>query len=149
MISGKQTAFSLVEVVLALGIAVLGIVVIIGLLSTGMNVQYVSSGNTDAANTATRILAMRQAAPTDNLGDKNPLPSLDQTEQESPGEGYVKADGSVVPDASSAAFHIIYRVGKTNYTEPKTANVYLALAWPAAAGDKAPNRYEVFTTVSW
>ncbi len=144
--------FSLVEVVLALAIFSGGIVVIVNLIAVLLQVNGDTVQNTRAANTVSRILAVRRSAPCVELpayGTGALLPRLNQPYTGQKQTAYITEDGTVVPDAGSAAFFAIYCTGTNDSMGRNTSGVYVALTWPAGAAGNTRNLYEVYTTVAW
>lgn len=70
------TAFSLVEVVLAVGIATFGILLVVGLLPVGMQSTRTSLEETAAINFMGAIIIDRQATPYDQTSKIYALPAL-------------------------------------------------------------------------
>lgn len=142
-------AFSLVEVVLALGICAFVLVALIGLFSTGLRTGRESEEQVQAANLASQIVATRLAAPTaTNLADfAIPLSALTNSYADiSPSTGtLVGLDGRT---NSSPAYRLICRAGTNAQTGPRLAQVYVMLSWPYQAPlTNAAGRYEVLTYV--
>lgn len=144
----QRIAFTLVEVILALGITSFAILTIIGLLSVALRTNGESVGTVQAANAASRILAVRRASPT-NVFPGALLPSLARTWSATPTTGYVSEDGTPVASLSGASFYVSYEAGTNANTGVNMAGVHLWLGWPPAAKQNAPNRYEVYSVVSW
>jgi Tfp pilus assembly protein PilV len=140
-------AFTLVEVVIALGLMVFGIIVVLGLLSVVLETNRESKGQLGAADTASHMVAARRAAPTNTVADLV-LPVINQDWNATKGTGYVSSDGKVAT-ASQAAFYATYQVGTNVGTGTRAGDVDVVLSWPAAAAANAQNHYEIFTTVSW
>jgi len=140
-----------------LGICSFAVLTLIGILSVSLRTNGESIANSQAANAASRILAVRRAAPTANLStnltgtgpNRILLPALNRPWNAASVSAYVADDGTVVPDAAGAAFYAAYRVGTNADTGASAAQVYLLLAWPPGAGERAPNRYEIATVVAW
>jgi len=143
-------AFSLVEVVLALGICAFVLVALIGLFSTGLRTGRESEEQVQAANLASQILATRIAAPTtsSNLSDfAIPLSSLTNSYADVfPSTGaLVGLDGRT---NSTPAYRIICRAGTNAQTGPRLAQVYVMLSWPYQASiTNSAGRYEALTYV--
>jgi type II secretory pathway pseudopilin PulG len=143
-------AFSLVEVVLALGICAFVLVALIGLFSTGLRTGRESEEQVQAANLASQILATRLAAPTTSSNLNNfaiPLTALTN----SYGDVYASSGGLVGLDGrtnSTPAYRIICRAGTNAQTGPRLAQVYVMLSWPYQASiSNAAGRYEALTYV--
>ncbi|GAT31837.1 Verru_Chthon cassette protein B [Terrimicrobium sacchariphilum] len=143
-------AFSLVEVVLALGICAFVLVALIGLFSTGLRTGRESEEQVQAANLASQILATRLAAPTTSSNLNNfaiPLTALTN----SYGDVYASSGGLVGLDGrtnSTPAYRIVCRAGTNAQTGPRLAQVYVMLSWPYQASiSNAAGRYEALTYV--
>ncbi len=145
------SGFTLVEVVLALGIVVFGIVIIMGLLSVLLQTHRESENQMRAADTASNLIAIRRVSPTNTLAAAADtfLPTLNQNWDSTKGAGYISEDGKATATASSAAFYATYQVGTNAGTGGRGANVDVVLSWPAAASANAQNHYEIFTAISW
>jgi type II secretory pathway pseudopilin PulG len=147
--SRESAAFSLVEVVLALGIMVFGVVVVIGLLSVVLQTTRESRDQMGAADAASHIIAVRRAEPTNSLANVF-LPAVNQDWDSPPATGgsYISDDGAPAT-AASATFYATYHVGTNAGTGTRAGNIDISLFWPAGASTNAQSHYEVFTTVSW
>lgn len=143
-------AFSLVEVVLALGICAFVLVALLGLFSTGLRASRESEEQVQAANLASLILATRMASPT---SDTN-LPHF-ALPANALGKGYgdiFGANGAMVgldgKTNSTPAYRIICKAGTNSATGPRLAQVHLMLSWPAQAPlQTAAGRYETLVYV--
>ncbi len=67
--TASVAAFSLVEVVVALGIFTFALVAIIGLFVTGLNTNKESSDQIQAANFASLLISSRRALPTNVIAN--------------------------------------------------------------------------------
>lgn len=142
--------FSLVEVVLALGICAFVLVALLGLFSTGLRAGRESEEQVQAANLASQILATRIAAPSDTNLASFAIPAAALTNafaDISPsGGGLVGLDGRT---NSTPAYRIVCRAGTDSETGPRLARVYLMLSWPyQAALSNAAGRYEICSYVT-
>ena len=143
-------AFSLVEVVLALGICAFVLVALIGLFSTGLRSGRESEEQVQAANLASQILATRLAAPTSSSNLSNfaiPADALMTNYRDiyGTGGGLVGLDGRT---NGTAAYRIVCRAGTNAQTGPRLAQVYIMLSWPYQASiSNAAGRYEALTYV--
>jgi len=144
-------AFSLVEVVVALGICVFVLVTIMGLYSTGMRVNRESQNQIQEANLASLIIASRRAAPTNASQLAIPASALTGPFTNAYPNGqltnYVGSDG-MITNAANAAYVVSCRAGTNAMTGPNTAQVYLMLSWPAQANPAvSSDHYEVTTYI--
>jgi uncharacterized protein (TIGR02598 family) len=150
MNSTDSRAFSLVEVVLALGICAFVLVALMGLFSTGLRASRESEEQVQAANLASLILATRMAAPNSDTNLPNfalPADALSRPY----GEVFGAAGGMVGLDGktnSTPAYRIVCKAGTNSSTGPRLAQVHLMLTWPADAPlQHAAGRYETLSYV--
>jgi len=144
--------FSLVEVVIALGICVFVLVALMGLFSSGWKMGRESEDQVQAANLASQIIALRMASPTSGPTTNTAIPytvmTQSYTNAYNTADRFVSFDGTLLPDATDAAYRIACNVGTNTSTGSKVSQVYLRLTWPAqAAATNAAGRYEVTTYV--
>jgi Tfp pilus assembly protein PilV len=147
-VAGRK-AFSLAEVVIALGLCVFVLVALIGLFSAGLRLSRESEGQIRAANAATQLITAWVASPTSGT---NGIPSAALTQSYGDAFGgqtnYLTEDGIVSTSPGSAAFRITCNTGTNASTGSKLAQIYLLLTWPPqAAPANAAGRYEVLTYV--
>lgn len=144
----KKAAFSLIEVVLAVGIFAFVAVALIGLFSYGLKINRESVDEMEATALAQSLLSLRVAGPTNALTNCA-LPPLDQAAEIAPTSPvYVSASGALVPDAADARFGLVYRI-RPQPVPAGISSVYMCLFWPAQAEtDKAQGRCEIFRTVA-
>lgn len=144
--------FSLVEVVIALGICVFVLVALMGLFSSGWKMGRESEDQVQAANLASQIIALRMASPTNGPTTTAAIPysKMKQayTNAYNSPDQFVSFDGTLLPDATGAAYRIACNVGTNVSTGSQVSQVYLRLTWPPqAAATNAAGRYEVCTYV--
>jgi type II secretory pathway pseudopilin PulG len=148
----KTKAFSLVEVVLALGVISFALVTIMGLFGVGLTIDKESSDKTQAADLAALILSMRRALPTTN-DSTLPLPPLTNTTAVTSNSAPVAVaiNGTTITNnvPISDIYDLNYRISPGSATN--MVNVYLLLWWPA--GTKPPignasSYYEISTEVA-
>jgi len=149
----RRRAFSLVEVVLALGICVFVLIALIGLFSSGWRTSRESEEQIRAANLASRLIAVRMAAPTTGPSATDGIP-FDKLSQPygsvfSGTDAYVTSDGAVSPNLTAdAAYRMTCFAGTNAETGPKLSQVYLRLSWPPQATAALANGwYETLTYV--
>lgn len=144
----RNPAFSLVEVVLAVGIFAFVAVALIGLFSFGLKLNRESVDEMEATALAQAMLNARKAAPTNSLPNCA-LPRLDQAAEIPPSSPvYISADGSTHPSAINSRFGMVYRIAPQP-SPSGISSVYLCLFWPSAAGaNKAQGRCEIISTVA-
>lgn len=146
-------AFSLVEVVLALGICAFVLVALLGLFSTGLRASRESEEQVQAANLASQIFATRMAARSSDTNTPNfaiPASVLTNAYGSVFGSagGFVGLDGRTTPNADGAAYRILAMAGTNALTGPRTSQVYLMLSWPPqAALSNSAGHYETLTYI--
>jgi Tfp pilus assembly protein PilV len=151
----SSRGFSLVEVVLALGIVVFALFSMVGLLGVGLQNTQDSRERVQAATIAEQICSIRRAAPTTDLTSVQPnfpLPVLQTAANNLTSPIWVTRDG-VVTTQGNADFGFIYSITPRFDSVPaNTANgvsqVYLCLFWPPRASPTAAStgHYEITTT---
>lgn len=144
-------AFSLVEVLLALGICTFVIVGMIGLFGTGLQASRESEEQIQAADLATFLLATRAASPTAQISNfAIPASALTNTFASAfpTANNYVGFDGALTA-LDKAAYRITCRAGTNTDTGSRISKLYLMLSWPPAADAalSTTKRYEVLTYV--
>lgn len=148
-----SVAFSLVEVVMALGITSFALMAMLGLFTTGLKSSTESEKQMQAANLASLMLSRRQVAPTNSIsnpaGKSFALPPLNVAYGKAYNNGntltnYVDT-GGFITTADKAAFTITCQIGTTPITGDKVAQVYMMLTWPPRADPAGTQvgRYEL------
>jgi len=148
----ERVAFTLVEVVVALGIFSFAIMAIVGLFVVGLNTNKESSDQIQAANFASLLISSRRALPTSVIANFA-LPPLNAPY--SAAGTYltnslgVAADGTT--NVGAPAYNLFYQAGTNSVTGPHLALVHLVIWWPLAAVPPTNNpggRYELSTQVA-
>jgi uncharacterized protein (TIGR02598 family) len=129
----KRKAFSLIEVVIALGLFAFCIVGIVGLLPIAANSVKSVSIESTANNIAESISGFWQVAPSTastsggnfTMGNFTVGTTGNQT-------FYYNNDGSIVPDVTAASLRLIYDVNALSGF-PNTFTVNLTFTWPPNA----------------
>jgi uncharacterized protein (TIGR02598 family) len=141
-----QNGFSLIEVVLAIGVAAFCLVVMLGLIPTGLNTNKDSSGETAAANIARNILSDLRSTPKTNTTTpvyQIAFPTTTTPLTNSP--LYFDESGAT---NSARAIASKYRTTIVLTSNSPTISVWIGITWPAAASPStAPGRYEVVTAI--
>ncbi len=140
-------AFSLVEVVLALGICAFVLVAMIGLFQVGLTSARESEARLQAANMASLLIAQRTSSLT-NANFAIPLAAL--TNSYGPAftssNVYVADDGRITTSLSDAVYRITCLAGTNAATGPYASQIFLSLSWPPqAARANAQGSYETLT----
>src|SRR5437867_3861421 len=101
------SAFSLVEISIALGIAVFGIVGMLGLLSASMSANSASDRDTVIASMSRRVMGDLRSRAFDALWEENPW-KVSESKVSSQGSGlpathfFFKFDGTLLVDSNGA-----------------------------------------------
>ena len=141
----NMRGFSLVEVTLALGIAVFCLVVIFGLLSVGVNTSTTSVEQTSATNVLSEVAGDLRSAPdpypkgaaATTKVYKLPIPAAAATASPAPTPialsppVYLDADGALDSAAGSATYQL--NVWMTPGVGRSATIARLMLSWPPAA----------------
>ena len=150
----SSAAFTLVEVVVALGIFTFAIMAIVGLFVVGIHTNKESSDQIQAANLASLLISTRRAIPTNSIANFA-LPPLNVAFSSSgtylTNTAGVASDGTTGTASESPAYNLYYQVGTNNITGTHLARVYLMLWWPIGAAMPTNNpgaRYELSTQVA-
>ena len=151
----KRKAFSLVEVVLALGIVVFAGFALIGLLGVGLQTSHDSKEQLQAATIAEFLCSTRRAAPTNDLSPLQPnfpLPALNTAANNLKTPTFLTWDGLANTSSSRPArFGLLYQITPMVPTVPAgnttgTSTVYLCLYWPPSATPGANSSHFELTT---
>jgi uncharacterized protein (TIGR02598 family) len=147
---GGVIAFTLVEVVVAMGIFIFAFITVLALLNVALSRNRESSEQIQAANVASLLVATRRASPT-NAGtyfSSFALPHLDQSLVTNTTS--VGLDGTT-STSTGKTYNLLYTVGTNSVTGANVANVYLLLWWPLGAPMPTNNPsscFELSTQVS-
>lgn len=131
----RSRAFSLIEVVLALGLAAFAIVVIVGLLPVGLKLTSESEDESRAVNILSAVIADRQATPLDLPSHPYTLPALDSAV-----EGFfgVKDNEEYAgTDLANSRFRVDYRVTPPPANSLNPWLIWLRVSWPAQGASSA------------
>lgn len=144
-------AFTLVEVVVALGICTFALVAMVGMLDTGLQSGRDSEDQIQATNLASLLISTRMAAPTNTIANFA-IPASAMTNgygnAYSTGTNYVGFDGRLT-NSVNAAYQITCEAGTNAMTGSGVSQVYLMLSWPAELNvtNSAAKRYELLTYI--
>lgn len=139
----NKQGFSLVEVVLALGVISFAGMALLGVFSLGLDVNRESAEELEATHIAQSLLAERRAAP-ESPGLLSPLSQAGEASKLAP--LFLTREGEVTGQVTEAQYGLVYRI--TPSDSGAVSRVYLCLFWPAAAGaDHAQGRVELFTVI--
>ena len=148
----RQLAFSLVEVVLALGVVAVGVIAILGVFPTALQIGHSAQDETRAPHIAQSVFGSLVAGGSSQFSNvqlplyptpsptATPYLSIDLTTSSSPTSPtlYADNDGNLIQNATNAAYAIY--IFKNNSplgfpTPPATSanQVTVRVAWPANA----------------
>ena len=137
----RTHSFSLLEVVIALGVMAVGIVGILAVFPTALQTGHSAQDETRAAHIAQSVFGSLVAgAPSRFSAVLLPPTSvtIDLTASSSPTSPtlYADNDGKLIPTAATAAYAIFIYTNNSvrGFTDPASANlVTVRVAWPANA----------------
>jgi len=146
------SGFSLVEVIVALGIMSFVLVALMGLFTVGLRTDRDSSDAMQAANLASLLIAQRRTTPTNAPSDPMAafaLPSLQFSVSNfsfspfSASPVYLSSSGTVT-NRAAATYGLLYQANCQ-----QDADLYVMLFWPAlAAPTNAADKYEIHTRIA-
>jgi uncharacterized protein (TIGR02598 family) len=146
-------AFSLIEVVIAIGICSFALIAILGLFTTGLQSTKESEKQIQAADLASTMISLKCASPTNDISSLSnfAIKTYNMTNAvfsfPSQTTGYVGTDGQTTNTAAYAAFRYTYAAG-TTASGSGLSQVYLMLSWPPqATAATAAGRYEITTYI--
>jgi Tfp pilus assembly protein PilV len=145
----RRAAFSLLEVVIALGVITVGIVGILAVFPTALQTGHSAQDETRAAHIAQSVLGSLVAGASTHFSNAqlplypsaSPAPtplSIDLTTSLSPISPtlYADNDGNLIQNSTNATYAIFIYTNNSvpGFTDPGTANaVTVRVAWPAMA----------------
>ena len=136
----RTHSFSLLEVVIALGVIAVGIVGVLAVFPTALQTGHSAQDETRAAHIAQSVFGSLVAGATSqfNAVPLPPTPSIDLTTSSSPTSPtlYADNDGNLIPNSTNSAYAIFIYTNNAvpGFTDPASANlVTVRVAWPANA----------------
>ena len=152
-VSGRRArtrSFSLIEVVIALGVITVGIVGILAVFPTALQTGHAAQDETRAAHIAQSVFGSLAAGASSQFSNVqlplSPSPSPAPTPLSinlTTGSGttpavtlYADNDGNLIANSTNAAYAILLYTNNTvpGFTDPASANqVTVRVAWPASA----------------
>jgi len=141
------TGFSLVEVVMALGILAFAITALLGAFAVGMNTDRESIEELEATHILQSIIAERRANPT--LTNTNMLLPVLNTDSTCSSSNALSLDeiGRLQQGTRNGKFGLLYRIAPAPNTN--SASVYCAIYWPGrATPENAQGRVEMTTRIA-
>jgi len=124
--------FSLTEVTIAIGIVAFGLLVLFGLLPTGLNVVRESSDESIAVNILTSATSDISATPKEgNTSSRFSIPT--KVDEDAEGQLYFDEYGNRVDTQDEAIYRLRWQARPRNAGTHTPPNILLQVAWPAAA----------------
>lgn len=131
--ASHRGAFSLVEVVLALGITTFCLISLMGLFALGLQTEKVSSDVLKISHLAQGILTERRIAPSADLGEDFPIPALLGGTSAARTTVKLNHDGRIASGGEESICALSYRIDAPPAGSRKGFTVYLDFYWPAHA----------------
>ena len=131
-----SSAFTLVEIVMALGLCSFCLVALLGLFSVGLKIEQDGTAELGASHLLQSLIATRRAAPAADLSStKFPLPALTAGTNVPPTTVIIDASGNLVNSASdpNARYALHYQVDAPAAPKFAPFRVSVCLTWPPAA----------------
>ena len=137
----RTHSFSLLEVVIALGVIAVGIVGVLAVFPTALQTGHSAQDETRAAHIAQSVFGSLVAGATSRF-NAVPLPptplSIDLTASSALTSPtlYADNDGNLIPNSTNSAYAIFIFTNNAvpGFTDPASANlVTVRVAWPATA----------------
>jgi uncharacterized protein (TIGR02598 family) len=125
-------SFSLIEVVIALGVATFAILVIVALLPAGIRSTKDSLDETHAVNILSQIISDRRSTPYANSSSIYSIPALTGTTQISNYFGILD-DDQYSSTLSAATYRVDYIITPPASGQLGPYQLYLKVSWPAAS----------------
>ena len=141
-----KDAFTLTEVVLALGIASFALIGMIGLLPVGFKAVAETDNDSRVVSLLSSIITDRRASPFASPSTRYNFPSL-KTPSSPSSHFDVAEDGSLVGGGSSARFRVHYLITPPASNSLEPYRVWLRVTQPAA-GANQPTLFETIATFS-
>jgi len=137
----RTHSFSLLEVVIALGVIAVGIVGVLAVFPTALQTGHSAQDETRAAHIAQSVFGSLVAGATSQF-NAAPLPSTSSIDLTAPPSSptsptlYADNDGNLIPNSTNSAYAIFIYTNNAvpGFTDPASANlVTVRVAWPANA----------------
>ncbi|MEI6492669.1 MAG: hypothetical protein WCO94_08990 [Verrucomicrobiota bacterium] len=148
---GESAGFSLVEVVMAVGIVAFCLLAIVGLAGVGMKVNRDAVEEMKATMLGSQLLQLRREFPTntDQAAGTLPFGSILVTDPASGTDfstNFVMADGRQCA-ATNAAYRVLYRIQPNPVGRSST--VALRVEWPVQSPSSGASATELVTEILW
>ena len=134
--------FSLVEVILALGLASFALIALIGLLSVAFRSSRDTAEETRVVSILETMVADRMVSPQGTNSTMYGIPPLSA---ESSSTIYIREDGSVGSQASDARFRIDIRAHPAA-GQGRPGYMHFQATWPPGAAPSAASRLEILAS---
>jgi len=145
--SGGRSGFSLVEVVIALGIVTFVIVAIVGMLPVGLRQANDSESETRAVNILGAIAADRASTPATSNSPAYQIPALPVSGGVYSNSFGVKETGEFVgSDFGQARYRVSYIARPPSAGRLDPWQIFLRVTWPAA-DTNAPSAVETIVSL--
>ena len=138
----STSAFSLVEVVLAMGIVAFALIILVGLLPVGLKSNSDSIGESQAVNLLQALIADRQSTAYSLNSSLYSLPAIATVTSQTTGSLYINED--LTPNTNAPPTGARYRVNYTIF--PSTNNYLGATNYPVSG---PPQPVAINFQVSW
>jgi competence protein ComGC len=151
----SRKAFSLIEVVLALGICSFCLIALLGLLTQGLSSNRDTVSQTQAAAIARMVQSDLAVRPVGTDGKPQGASKIYGI-QAAPGTArnfFVQADGTIANNPRDADFRVDVSLGGgTSISNVQAIPVYILVTWPAAANpsgsvSKPASSFEAVTAI--
>jgi uncharacterized protein (TIGR02598 family) len=151
------SAFSLVEVVLAMGIVSFALIIMFALLPIGLKSNNDSMGESQGINLLQALIADRKSTAYSNYSTSYNIPALTNVTSQMTGTLYVMEDGLTTnAQATAARYCVNYTIypatniysGATNNPisgPPQPVSINFRVSWPAAQTNR-PSSVEAIAT---
>ena len=126
----RVAAFSLVEVTLALGLVAFGLIVLLGLIPTGLEQVRASSAESVAVNILSELASGVRTSGTSNVSNR--IPVLVGGTGQAYFDGQGRWLGTNAP-SSEAVYAAKWTVRARNSIKGIPPNVYILINWPATS----------------
>lgn len=148
MLERKPSAFTLVEVALALGIAAFCLVTLVGFLPVGMQSEKASNEETRAVNLVGAVIDDLRFSPVGGPSKRFALPDLPAAAATSLlSRQYFLSESETLSSQAGSRYALKitqYPVSSLDAREP--LGVLVEVAWPASAPEDQRNRVETYAT---
>jgi Tfp pilus assembly protein PilV len=140
------SGFSLVEVVVALGITTFCLIALMGLFSMGIGAGRESANELEASHIASSCINTRRASPSVDLGSDFPIPPLVSASSHPLTTVKLDVNGRVTSSSGAIRYGLQYRIESPAAGEKKPFKLYVCVFWPGqGTPQSATGRYETLS----